>query len=189
MVMRIASSLTALAVILPALAVAQGQSDPHFGRQAPPPEDAPLRSVVLATHNATRADYGAAPLSWSDALAVRAKVHAVFLARTGTFEHDPQAGARPRDGENMSMGTRGVHSDAELIGVWIDERRDFKPGRFPNVSRSGNWTRVGHYTQMVWPETREVGCAVASNARDDILVCRYAPAGNVVGIEMVAPRR
>jgi hypothetical protein len=40
---------------------------------------------------------------------------------------------------------------------------------------------VGHYTQLIWPTTREVGCAVAKGQGNDVLVCRYAPAGNVLG--------
>ena len=39
----------------------------------------------------------------------------------------------------------------------------------------------GHYTQVVWRNTREVGCAVARNGSDDFLVCRYWPSGNWMG--------
>ena len=48
-------------------------------------------------------------------------------------------------------------------------------------SRTGNVSHVGHYTQIVWPTSRRVGCATASNRSKDVLVCRYLPAGNVVG--------
>jgi hypothetical protein len=34
---------------------------------------------------------------------------------------------------------------------------------------------------MVWPTTTRIGCAVASNAANDFLVCRYASAGNIDG--------
>ena len=46
---------------------------------------------------------------------------------------------------------------------------------------------MGHYTQIVWPETREVGRAMASGQRFDVLVCRYWPSGNVIG-HAIAPR-
>jgi Cysteine-rich secretory protein family len=136
---------------------------------------------MLVTHNSARKTFGSAPLVWSDALAARAKAYAEIIARTRRFEHDPQTGRRPRDGENLFSGTRGAYRYAEMVQLWIDERADFVAGPFPNVSRSGDWSQVGHYTQLIWPGTREVGCAVASNADDDILVCRYFPAGNVVG--------
>jgi hypothetical protein len=34
---------------------------------------------------------------------------------------------------------------------------------------------------MAWRNTMTVGCALASNRDNDYLVCRYSPAGNVVG--------
>lgn len=39
----------------------------------------------------------------------------------------------------------------------------------------------GHYTAMVWQNTREIGCGFAGTASIDILVCRYNPAGNIIG--------
>jgi len=47
---------------------------------------------------------------------------------------------------------------------------------------NGRWDQVGHYSQMIWPGTDRVGCAVRSSARSDYLVCRYSPAGNVFGV-------
>ena len=56
----------------------------------------------------------------------------------------------------------------------------FRPARFSDVSTTGNWADVGHYTQMIWPGTQRIGCAIAKAARSDVLVCRYWPAGNVM---------
>ena len=53
---------------------------------------------------------------------------------------------------------------------------------FPDNSRTGEWRDVAHYTQIVWPATTQVGCALASSATTDYLVCRYAPAGNKDGV-------
>ena len=54
-------------------------------------------------------------------------------------------------------------------------------GIFPAVSTSGNWTDVGHYTQMIWKGTSRLGCAVHKGRHWDFLICRYSPPGNVVG--------
>ena len=135
---------------------------------------------VLAVHNAARAQAGVTPLAWDPALGDAAAAYAVQLALTNSFQHSNRR-ARPGVGENLWMGTRGAFSYEAMVGRWASEQRDFMPGIFPTVSRSGNWETVGHYTQMVWPTTIRVGCAVASNARNDFLVCRYSPAGNIDG--------
>ncbi len=54
-------------------------------------------------------------------------------------------------------------------------------GAFPDVSSTGSWRDVGHFTQMIWRNTTKVGCAIASSHSDDILVCRYSPPGNREG--------
>jgi hypothetical protein len=136
---------------------------------------------MIAAHNQARRQYGVGPLVWDEALARDAAIWAVRLARTNRFQHDRQAGRNPRQGENLFEGTRGAYSYADMIGLLIDERRYFRPGRFPDVSRTGSVSHVGHYTQIVWPTSRRVGCATASNRSKDVLVCRYLPAGNVVG--------
>jgi uncharacterized protein YkwD len=135
---------------------------------------------VLAVHNAARAEAGVAPLAWDPALGQAAAAYATQLALTNRFQHSNRR-ARPGTGENLWMGTRGAFSYDAMVGRWAAERSDFVPGVFPAVSRSGNWEKVGHYTQMVWPTTTRVGCAVASNAANDFLVCRYSPAGNIDG--------
>ena len=145
----------------------------------PPETQFAMRVVVL--HNQQRAVAGVGPVTWDPALAAAADAYAAQLARTRRWGHSPPA-ARPGQGENLWMGTRGAFSVDAMIGAWAGEGRMFRPGIFPTVSRTGSWGDVGHYTQMVWRGTARVGCAIRSSARDDYLVCRYAPAGNVVGV-------
>ena len=68
-----------------------------------------------------------------------------------------------------------------MIGSWAAEKRLFTPGLFPEVSRSGHWGDVAHYTQMIWPGTTRMGCAIHRVRRWDFLICRYAPPGNIAG--------
>jgi len=147
----------------------------------------PLSAQLLQAHNSERRFAGAAPLMWDARLAAAADSYAAHLARTNRFGHSSQ-GQRPGQGENLWMGTRGAFSARGMIADWASEKRMFRAGVFPNVSRSGSWADVGHYTQMVWPATTRVGCAVRSSASWDYLVCRYSTPGNSMGGRVGAVR-
>jgi hypothetical protein len=88
---------------------------------------------------------------------------------------------RPGVGENLWMGSRGYYPVEAMVGAWVSERRWFRPGVFPNNSRTGSWADVAHYTQIIWPTTTRVGCAIASTGRVDYLDGRYTGAGNIDG--------
>ena len=137
---------------------------------------------LLAAHNRERSAAGITPLHWNAELAAGAADWAAELARTNAFEHsaDTATDGEPL-GENLFMGTRGHYAPEAMVGMWIDEKAQFKPGLFPNNSRTGALEDVGHYTQLMWRETTQVGCAVAPGRSDEFLVCRYAQAGNVEG--------
>lgn len=157
------------------------------GQYAPSASRGNLKSVMLEEHNRARAAFGSAPLSWDPTLESHARTYAQTMARTRIFRHDPDPARRRIEGENIWMGTRSGFNFRQMIGSMIAEQRYFRSGTFPNVSTSGRWSDVGHYTQIVWPTTTRVGCAIASNERDDYLVCRYAPPGNIDG-RMLARR-
>lgn len=135
---------------------------------------------LLARHNVDRRQAGVPALAWDPALAQGAQSYANELARLNLLRHSPKATRRGL-GENLWMGTRDYFRPATMVGAWASERSMFSPGNFPAVSRTGNWADVGHYTQMIWPATQRVGCAIAKSASADVLVCRYWPSGNVDG--------
>jgi hypothetical protein len=134
----------------------------------------------LAAHNLARDDVGLPPLAWSDTLARDAQGWARHLARNNLYHH-ASPDQRRGQGENIWRGPKGYWSAWDTIGFFLAEKRHFRPGNFPDVSRTGRWSDVAHYTQVIWPQTREVGCAVAYTTSDEVLVCRYWPAGNVWG--------
>ncbi len=140
----------------------------------------------LRAHNIARAEFGVPALRWNARLAREARDWALRLASEGRLRHASiqERGGR---GENLWMGTAGFFTADQMIKAFTDEKRYFRPGAFPNVSSTGNWADVGHYTQIVWAETRELGCSMVRNAHFDVLVCRYWPGGNVMGAQ-IAPR-
>jgi hypothetical protein len=139
-----------------------------------------LEARLLAIHNRERRATGARPLVWDSALAAAAASYGPALERRGKLAHSP-ANTRYGQGENLWMGTRDAYELEEMAESWAAEKSLFRPGFFPAVSRSGNWTDVAHYTQMIWKGTSRVGCAVRKGRRWDFLICRYSPPGNVVG--------
>lgn len=146
---------------------------------APYPGGDRLAESLLAIHNRERAAVGVPPLAWDDRLAAEAASYVPELIDLGDLEHSPEA-EDGETGENLAMGTAGYYSPEQLAQLWVDERGSFVPGIFPDVSRTGDWDEVGHYTAMVWRDTTKVGCAIGAGGGDLYLVCRYEPAGNVI---------
>ena len=140
-----------------------------------------LDDRLLAAHNRERSGLGIAPLAWDARLAADARAYAADLARTGSFGHSDQDPDKPV-GENLFAGTTGYYAPEAMVGAWVEEKKNYKPGVFPNNSRTGNLDDVGHYTQLMWRDTRSVGCAVVAGPEDlEYLVCRYTQVGNVEG--------
>jgi len=139
-----------------------------------------LETRLLALHNRERRATGAGPLVWDSGLAAAAASYGPALARLGKLAHSPAASRRGQ-GENLWMGTSDAYELEEMAEGWAAEKSLFRPGLFPSVSRSGNWSDVAHYTQMIWKGTSRVGCAVHKSGKWDYLICRYSPHGNIVG--------
>lgn len=136
---------------------------------------------LLAAHNAERAAIGVAPLQWDAKLAADARVWADELAASGRFEHSPDEPGTEPEGENLWAGTPRAFAPEAMVGLWAAEKKDYRPGIFPNISRSGDVENVGHYTQLIWRASGQVGCATAVGKHEEFLVCRYSQAGNVYG--------
>lgn len=160
--------VAAAAVVLPMLLGAQS----HVGS---------ADSRLLDAHNRERAALGLPALRWNSQLAQGAAQWSQKLAAANRMEHSPTAVGGSGHGENLWMGTAGHFAPEAMVGSWIAEKADFTRGTFPKVSRTGSWTDVGHYTQMVWRDTREVGCAIGRGTKADVLVCRYSAPGNIMG--------
>jgi uncharacterized protein YkwD len=147
-----------------------------------------LANMVLAVHNRERAAIGVPPvdpLVWSDKLAADAKVWAEHLATTGEFVHDTEHLPTLGEGENLAaMSWTGSHNTtvpiAQNMQGWVAEKNSYQ-----GLPSATGTNVTGHYTQMVWRNTKEIGCATATSTASgggrDILVCRYSPPGNIVG--------
>jgi uncharacterized protein YkwD len=138
---------------------------------ADPPRAQPAGSVAqrfVAAHNKARAQHCAAPLTWSTKLAAYAQKWADSLRAKGcAFGHS----GGPY-GENLAAGTEGVLDPEATVAMWYDEIKLYK---FPD---GGFSAQTGHFTQLVWRGTKQVGCGHAACKGNDIWVCEYDPPGN-----------
>jgi pathogenesis-related protein 1 len=127
-------------------------------------------------HNAIRAEvFDKSKVVWSNVVATSAQEYANYLASTGQLEHDTTDGY----GENLYLSTfKASYLDA--INCWYKEKSDYHYN-----SNSCNDT-CGHYTQLVWKDTTEIGCGKAIyttgiHKNNTVIVCRYNPPGNYIG--------
>jgi len=140
---------------------------------------ATLTEECLTAHNFYRSLHpGTPPLKWNNRLQREAQIWANELARRDAFEHD---NGRTRGyasgetiGENIYQGYK--KTCAEAVKLWYDERKLYR------YSSPGFAYATGHFTQVIWKETTEVGVAVASRPEGQNTkwwtVARYKPAGN-----------
>ncbi|NXJ91849.1 CRIS2 protein, partial [Corythaixoides concolor] len=89
-------------------------------------------------------------------------------------------------GENLFMSS-APFSWSDVIQAWYNEVKDFQYGTGAKTPGAV----IGHYTQLIWYNSYQVGCAVAYCPRNQFnyfYVCQYCPPGNN-GMQLAAPYR
>ncbi|MGA8599173.1 MAG: CAP domain-containing protein [Bryobacteraceae bacterium] len=130
-----------------------------------------MADEMIRTHNGFRSQVGVPPLRWSRDLAGYAQDWANRLAREDRLYHHPH----PVYGENLFLIDGGRVRPANVVASWAAERGNYD---YRTNSCRG---RCGHYTQIVWRDTQQVGCARAESGNTQVWVCEYSPPGNIVG--------
>ncbi|KAH8656593.1 CAP domain-containing protein [Tricladium varicosporioides] len=135
-----------------------------------------MADQAVQAHNAARAEAQGGPrpsLTWSNDLAAKAQVWANHLASINNMQHDPNSGG----GENLYASSGGA-SFVDGVHAWVDEKKNYHGEKIGE----GNFGSYGHYTQVIWPETTQVGMAMAKGSNGWVYVVgRYSPAGNFTG--------
>ncbi len=147
---------------------------------------ADLTPISIFDPYLTRARHGLPPLEWSEELASIAQRRAEYLAFSNNCEMQHTVSEY---GENLFWASAVIWSDGRrevqkisarhVVKAWADEERFYNYAS--NRCRAGKV--CGHYTQIVWRDTRQLGCgmAICPNMAQ-IWVCVYYPPGNYVGM-------
>ncbi|MEZ4365074.1 MAG: CAP domain-containing protein [Kofleriaceae bacterium] len=137
------------------------------------PDSAPAGepAAILTAHNRYRAAHCVPPLAWSAELAAVAQRWANHLRDAGcAFEHSGD-----KYGENLAAGTTGYLGAESSVDMWYREIELY------DFARGGFSMQTGHFTQVVWRGTTQVGCGSAQCGGMTTWVCNYDPPGNWEG--------
>src|SRR5438067_7625898 len=104
--------------------------------------------AVLDAHNSHRANHCVPPLTRSSELAASAQQ---WANRCG-FDHDDQS----PHGENLFWGTADAFSPRSAVSAWYEEIEDH------NYSAPERGDQAGHFTQVIWRSTKQLGCGMAA---------------------------
>lgn len=146
---------------------------------------ATFHSSTLSQHNTYRAVHHAPALAADNSLESSAQDWANQLASTGAFEHSDVSGV----GENLYVSYTTQPSVAadtlatSAVRAWYEEVKDY------NYADPGFSSATGHFTQVVWQGSTQLGCGAAQGAKTIngrrynafYVVCHYAAPGNVLG--------
>jgi pathogenesis-related protein 1 len=151
---------------------------------------------TLNAHNTERRNYpGVAPLQWSPELEQYAQAWANEIAARNSLEHRPNRLDNPVApgeyvGENIYVTYGGEGTGPQAVQNWISEKAWYDYDRDQGLGSStppGAGCSAppnqscGHFTQVIWKDTRLVGCGRAASpapSNSVYVVCNYYPSGN-----------
>jgi uncharacterized protein YkwD len=141
-------------------------------------------SEMLKAHNHYRAEHGTPALSWSPQLAKGAQDWANACTpdpkNKDRFAHSKEAWSSPSGyGENLFWGVRTTANNA--VDWWYAENKRYDYNNAYASLKAGDTDstkEVRHFTQVVWRDSKQLGCAVGVCRGLNFWVCRYSPPGN-----------
>lgn len=127
----------------------------------------------LTPHNILRAQLGLPPLRWSKKLANFASWWANQRRDDCKLTH-----SRREYGENLFWGSGKNWEPRNAVAEWAKEKRYYSY----KTNTCTHHRDCLHYTQIIWRQSSEVGCArVVCKSGDTFITCNYFPHGNVIG--------
>ena len=135
-----------------------------------------VRKDLLTRHNLYRAKHKVADLTRLAALETIAQDYSQKLVKLGYLVHSSNTLNGNYIGENLYFGYNAGYLGEKPVDAWYNEIVDY------DFSNPGFKSGTGHFTQVIWKNSKQVGCGVACGSNDYCYVtCNYYPAGNYLG--------
>ncbi|KAG9454578.1 hypothetical protein H6P81_007482 [Aristolochia fimbriata] len=127
----------------------------------------------LSPHNAARAEVGVGSMQWNTTVAAYAQSYANQRIADCQLVHS----GGPY-GENIFWGYGLEYAAADSVKDWVGEKQYYDY----NTNTCAPGQVCGHYTQVVWRSSVQLGCArVKCNSGAIFITCNYYPRGNYIG--------
>ncbi|UJR20836.1 hypothetical protein I4U23_023947 [Adineta vaga] len=130
---------------------------------------------ALQVHNELRRKHGVEPLRLNNDLCKLAQEWANHLTTTGVLVHSKTKYKNQQIGENLRCQSWPV-TGKEMTESWYNEAK-----KYDYHNRQLYQSETGHFTQVVWKNSQEVGFAQVQGPSMNFAVAMYHPAGNFLG--------
>ncbi|XP_010525741.1 PREDICTED: pathogenesis-related protein PR-1 [Tarenaya hassleriana] len=137
--------------------------------------NAQYESQFMNPQNAARTHLRLNPLAWDKRLERYAMWWANQRRKDCALIH-----SNGPYGENLFWGSGKNWSPVQAANGWLSEARNYN---YNDNACNGGERMCGHYTQIMWRETRRIGCArvLCDGGLGVFIICNYDPPGNFLG--------
>uniref|UniRef100_A0A0N4ZTB8 SCP domain-containing protein n=1 Tax=Parastrongyloides trichosuri TaxID=131310 RepID=A0A0N4ZTB8_PARTI len=126
-----------------------------------------LKKHYLDETNKYRKLHHAENIKFCSKIEKEAQKYAIYLSKIKALKH-----SKTNLGENLALIS--VSKAKNAISLWYDEIKEY------NFKNPGFNSSTGHFTQLVWKNTKKAGFGIAENDGIIYIVCQYDPPGNIL---------
>ena len=134
-----------------------------------------IRADILDNHNYHRKRHQVDILVRNEDIENMAQKYSEYLASISNMKHSENKNY----GENLYYCFSNLEiclTGEKVSENWYSEINDY------DFNNPGFNDKVGHFTQLVWKGSKEIGCGAACNNKNQCFVtCNYYPPGNYLG--------
>ena len=135
-----------------------------------------IRKDILKNHNYHRKRHQVQNLARNSEIEKIAQEYSKEQAKNDQMEHSSNTYKNKPLGENLyscwSSSSASVNG-TRASESWYSEVKSY------DFNNPGYKKGIGHFTQLVWKDSKEIGCGAACSSTNNCYVtCNYYPAGN-----------
>ena len=127
---------------------------------------------AIKRNNVIRACHNANPLMFNCEILKQSQDYSQYLSQIGALIHSDLDFHGEWLGENLSYSSEYNLTGETPIDMWYEEMPNY------NFNNPGFTSRAGHFTQLVWKDSKEFGIGLYCKRSKCYITANYYPGGN-----------